>query len=142
MIYLPDVNVWVALTSDRHVHHVVAKEWFQNLESEQVAFCRITELSLLRLLTNHHVMGEDVLQPRLAWQVYDELRADPRVVFLPERAGFSEYWRRTGDLISGGPNAWTDSYLAAFASHTECTVVTFDRRFKAISNCGVLTLSA
>jgi toxin-antitoxin system PIN domain toxin len=113
MIYLPDVNVWVALTSDRHVHHVVAKEWFQNLESEQVAFCRITELSLLRLLTNHHVMGEDVLQPRLAWQVYDELRADPRVVFLPERAGFSEYWRRTGDLISGGPNAWTDSYLAA-----------------------------
>ena len=87
MIYLPDVNVWVALTSDRHVHHVVAKEWFQNLGSEQVAFCRITELSLLRLLTNHHVMGEDVLQPHLAWQVYDELRADPRVVFLPERVG-------------------------------------------------------
>jgi predicted nucleic acid-binding protein len=55
----------------------------------------------------------------------------------------SEYWRRTGDLISGGgPNVWTDSYLAAFASHTECTVVTLDRRFKAISNCGVLTLSA
>jgi hypothetical protein len=44
-----------------------------------------------------------------------------------------------GDLISGGPNVW---YLAAFASHTECTVVTLDRRFKAISNCGVLALSA
>jgi predicted nucleic acid-binding protein len=54
----------------------------------------------------------------------------------------SEYWRRTGDLISGGPNVWTDSYPAAFASRTECTVVTLDRRFKAISNCGVLTLSA
>ena len=87
-------------------------------------------------------MGEDVLQPRLPWQVYDELRADPRAVFLPERVGFSEYWRRTGDLISGGPNAWTGSYLAASASDTECTVVTFDRGFKAISNCGVLTLSA
>jgi uncharacterized protein len=142
MIYLPDVNVWIALTSDRHVHHVIARNWLQSFAGEQIAFCRITELSLLRLLTNSHVMGEDVLDPIRAWQVYDDLRADPRAIFLPEQIGFSERWRQAAAQISGGPNSWTDSYLATFASHTESTVVTFDRRFKAVSDCGVLTLSA
>jgi uncharacterized protein len=76
-------------------------------------------------------MGEDVLEPAFAWRVYDELRADSRVVFLPEQIGFSEFWREAGDQIVGGPNAWTDSYLAAFASNTSTTIVTFDRRFKS-----------
>jgi len=142
MIYLPDVNVWIALTSDRHVHHSAAGNWLQSLGSEQIAFYRITELALLRLLTNKHVMGEDVLEPSRAWNIYDQLRADPRVIFVPEQIGFSEYWRRAGNEISGGSNAWTDSYLAAFGAHTKSTVVTFDRRFKSVSNCDVLTLSA
>lgn len=142
MIYLPDVNVWIALTSDRHVHHTTAKNWFQNAGTRQIAFCRITELGFLRLLTNIHVMGEDVVEPGRAWHIYDDLRSDPKVIFLPEQIGFGEHWRQTGEQISRGPNAWTDSYLAAFASHTGSTVVTFDRRFKAIGNCSVLTLSA
>lgn len=142
MIYLPDVNAWIALTSDRHVHHLIAKNWFQSIGTEQIAFCRITELGFLRLLTNSHVMSEDVLEPVRAWQVYDELRADQRIIFLPEQIGFSEHWRKAGEQISGGANAWTDAYLAAFASHAQSTVVTFDRRFKAICNCDVLTLSA
>jgi predicted nucleic acid-binding protein len=72
-----------------------------------------------------------VLEPVRAWRVNDDLRADPRVNFLPEQAGFSEHWRHTGEQILGGPNAWTDSYLAAFAAYAAATVVTFDRRFKA-----------
>lgn len=69
MIYLPDVNFWIALGSDQHVHHAAAKNWFVNILDERLAFCRITELGFLRLLTNRHVMGEDALQPALAWQV-------------------------------------------------------------------------
>jgi len=68
MIYLPDVNVWIALTSDQHVHHVAAKRWMQNLEADKLSFCRITELGFLRLLTNHHVMGRDALTPAQAWR--------------------------------------------------------------------------
>jgi predicted nucleic acid-binding protein len=63
MIFLPDVNIWIALTSNRHVHHSLATEWLQGIENEQIAFCRISELSFLRLLTNAHVMGKDVLSP-------------------------------------------------------------------------------
>jgi len=117
MIYLPDVNIWIALTSNRHVHHPIATEWLQGIDQDTIAFCRVSELGFLRLLTNPHVLGKDVLSASQAWRVYDAWRMDDRVVFLPERAGFSEQWRLLGNEISGGPNAWTDAYLAAFAAH-------------------------
>ncbi len=110
MIFLPDVNIWIALTSNRHVHHSPANEWLQGVDSGQIAFCRISEMGFLRLLTNPHVMGKDALSPAEAWRVYDEWRADDRVIFLPERPGFSEEWRRLGEQIAGGPNVWTDAY--------------------------------
>jgi hypothetical protein len=71
-IFLPDVNIWIALTSNRHVHHSLATQWLQGIENNQIAFCRISELSFLCLLTNAHVMGKDVLSPVEAWLVYDE----------------------------------------------------------------------
>ncbi len=135
MIYLPDVNIWVALASDQHSHHPVARNWFQSIVSDQIAFCRSTELGFLRLLTNSRVMGNEVLTPTQAWRVYDELRADPQTTFLPERSGFVKTWRQIGAQIIGGPNAWTDAYLAAFAAHVNAAVVTLDQRFPALGNC-------
>lgn len=137
MIYLPDVNVWIALTSNRHVHHSPAAEWLRGIGDDQIAFCRISELGFLRLLTNTHVMGRDVLSPVQAWRVYDEWRSDDRVVFLPEGAGFSEQWQQSRAQIPGGPNAWTDAYLAAFAVHADMTVVTLDRKFLPLGNAPV-----
>lgn len=141
MTYLPDVNVWVALTSDRHVHHLPAKQWLDGIRSEPIAFCRISELGFLRLLTNRHVMQNDVLGPIEAWKVYDDFRADPRVTFMPEPRDFGEHWRRAETEISGGPSAWTDAYLAVFAKNTNATVVTFDRGFKSVNGCDVIVLS-
>jgi toxin-antitoxin system PIN domain toxin len=129
MIYLPDVNIWVALTSDRHIHHSIANQWLQTISEDQIAFCRITELGLLRLVTNARVMSEDVLSASQGWSVYHELLADRRVIFLPEQAGFTECWQESVKGILGGPNAWTDAYLTAFAAHVDATVVTLDRRF-------------
>lgn len=129
MTYLPDVNVWIALTSNRHVHHARVAEWLRAIEDDQIAFCRISELGFLRLLTNNHVMGTDVLSPVQAWRVYAEWRFDDRVIFLPEGGGFSEQWRVLGAHISGGPNAWTDAYLAAFAVDANATIITLDRKF-------------
>ena len=42
MTYLPDVNVWIALATDKHVHHSTARSWFATLQDEKLAFCRIT----------------------------------------------------------------------------------------------------
>lgn len=132
MICLPDVNLWVGLTSNRHVHHPLATSWLEGLGDARLSFCRITELGLLRLLTNQHVMGQDLLTPRQAWGVYDQWRLDPRVDFLLEPSGFGERWRELGDRVIGGPNAWTDAYLAAFAAVTDATIVTLDRKLNAL----------
>jgi toxin-antitoxin system PIN domain toxin len=140
MIYLPDVNIWIALTSNRHVHHPIATEWLQGIDQDTIAFCRVSELGFLRLLTNPHVLGKDVLSPTQAWRVYDAWRMDDRVVFLPERAGFSEQWRLLGNEISGGPNAWTDAYLAAFAAHAKATIVTLDRTFPSVGKVLIQSL--
>ena len=86
MIYLPDVNVWIALAADKHIHHNVAKHWFTNIQADQVLFCRITQLGFLRLLTNRHVMGDEVLSPNDTWRAYRALRADRRIGYLSEPA--------------------------------------------------------
>ena len=140
MIYLPDVNIWIALTSNRHIHHQIATEWLHGADHDTVAFCRVTELGLLRLLTNAHVMGKDVLSPAQAWGVYDEWRTDDRVVFLVERADFSDRWRRLGQQIEGGSNVWTDAYLAVFAGDNNATVVTLDRTFRPIGTAAIKSL--
>jgi len=77
-------------------------------------------------------MGPDVLTPRQAWRVYGQWRMDPRVDFLLEPAGFGERWRELGDKVVGGPNAWTDAYLAAFASATDAAIVKLDRKLNSL----------
>jgi hypothetical protein len=129
MICLPDVNVWIALTSDRHVHHATARKWLEASNGLHLVFCRVTEMGFLRLLTNPHVMEEDVLDAPAAWAVYDTWRGDGRVAFMPEPAGLSARWRQASSRIARSPNAWTDAYLAAFAEEVQATVVTFDRKF-------------
>ena len=85
-------------------------------------------------------MGTDVLSPTQAWRVYDEWRTDGRVIFLSERTGFSEAWRQLGNQISGGPNAWTDAYLAAFAGDSNATVITLDRTFRSLGTAAITAL--
>jgi predicted nucleic acid-binding protein len=54
----PDINVWVALTYEGHVHHTTAATWFTELPPDvTLAFCRFTQLGLLRLLTTAVVKG-------------------------------------------------------------------------------------
>src|SRR5579859_3518467 len=57
IISLPDVNVRIALAAEGHVHHLPARDWFTAQSNASVAFCRITQMGLLRLLTNSKVMG-------------------------------------------------------------------------------------
>ena len=125
---LTDVNVWIALATERHEHHAPARDWFFSLEEEGAAFCRVTQMSFLRLLTNSAVMGEDVLTPPEAWRRYQDLRRDWRVSFAAEPAGVEAGWIH---LMSAtpAPRSWTDAYLAAFAIGHGYALVSFDRNF-------------
>ena len=46
-ISLPDVNIWIALAAEGHVHHVPARDWFIAQEDASVAFCRIAQMGPL-----------------------------------------------------------------------------------------------
>jgi toxin-antitoxin system PIN domain toxin len=127
----PDINVWVALTHAAHVHHDVARDWHDSLESNvRFHFCRFTQLGFLRLLTAEALMGEDVLKQPEAWTVYDHWLDDERVSFLEEPAGIERRFRTLTRLKSASPKAWADAYLTAFAETSQLTLVTFDRALR------------
>src|SRR5713226_7464511 len=132
--FLPDVNVWLALTSKRHVHNRSASHWFESAGDDQAAFCRVTQMGLLRLLTNQHVMGVDVFTLVEAWDVYHELVRDSRVQFPAEPAGIEDLWRQFTKKSQPATNLWTDAYLQAFAQLKDLQVVSFDQGFRRFTD--------
>ena len=64
VIKLADANVWLALSFSDHLHHAKAKEWFDAEQDESCAFCRVTQMALLRHLTNAKIMGKLVQSQR------------------------------------------------------------------------------
>jgi uncharacterized protein len=93
MTYFPDVNVWIAIAAERHTLHRAARHWFSSLQDEKLVFCRLTQLGFLRLLTNRHVMQEEVMSPDEAWQAYRALRLDRRIGYLAEPNELPETWQ-------------------------------------------------
>jgi hypothetical protein len=125
----PDVNVWLALSYERHVHHSISRRWFEQLgSSARLCFCRFTQVGLLRLLTTVAVMGEDeVLSQMEAWQVYDRWLDHDRILFADEPVAMESRFRSISQHRRPAPKDWSDSYLLAFAETADLRLVTFDR---------------
>jgi toxin-antitoxin system PIN domain toxin len=83
-MYLPDVNVWLAITFESHVHHAAAKNWYDSLSEEACAFCRMTQQGFLRLATNPKAFESEAVSLTDAWQFYDTFLRDPLVRFRDE----------------------------------------------------------
>jgi toxin-antitoxin system PIN domain toxin len=126
---LLDVNVWLAAAWARHQHHRVAKEWVDQAEDE-LAFCRVTQMALLRLVTNGVITGRDVLSRRQAWELVDRLMADARLRFLTEPDGLEPLWVTFSKRDDHDHLLWTADYLAAFAQAAQAELVTLDRVFR------------
>ena len=138
---LPDVNVWLALTFDSHVHHPAAKTWFDGLANDSVCyFCRLTQQGFLRLATNPSVFGKDAVTLPDAWQKYDLFLSDPRVSFAAEPDKVEAHWRTYTQARSFSPKIWNDAYLAAFALAGGLGMITFDRAFMQFQNVTVTLL--
>ena len=141
-ICLPDVNVWIAFAWQGHIHHEVVKPWFAALEPGHAAFCRVTQMGFLRLITNARVMGRDVQSQRDAWTIYDDLARDKRVTFATESAEVERVWKSYTQGRLTGTNVWTDAYLAALASMQGMRLVTFDRGLARIDELETLILGS
>jgi len=99
-------------------------------DTARLCFCRVTQLSLLRLLTTQAVMGPEVMSQIEAWRVYGRWLEDSRVVFLDEPVALEESFRMQSRRKDPAPKDWADCYLAAFASTAGLRLVTLDRAFQ------------
>jgi len=133
----PDVNVWVVLAI-KHVHQKVALDWWQR-ERGGIAFCRLTQMGLLRLLTTSAVMDGKPFTMKQAWDAHDAFAGDERVEFVPEPPAIERAFRGLSSSAHASPKLWADAYLTAFASECGGSIVTFDRSLARRSrNCVLL----
>lgn len=102
MAHLADVNLLLALVTDRHVHHLEAVRWTNETRSDTIVVCRTVQIGLLRLLNNPAVMGEEALP-----------------------SGLDESFERYTQGRAFSPRLWSDAYLAAYASTGGHTLVTY-----------------
>jgi toxin-antitoxin system PIN domain toxin len=139
--YLPDVNFWLALVFQSHVHHVSARTWFDSVSDESCCYCRLTQQGFLRLANNPKAFPNDAVTTEVAWQLYDTIRSDSRVTFVSEPDGLEADWRRETAGFKYAANLWTDAYLSAFARVAGHEFVTFDNGFESRTDLAVTVLT-
>lgn len=122
----PDINVWLALATTEHVHAGIARAWWAE-ESGSIAFCRLTQLGFLRLVTTAAVMDNKPLTMSAAWRVYDRFFEDDRVLFVAEPPEIESLFRERSTGRSASPKVWADAWLLAFAQAAGGVLVTFDK---------------
>jgi len=134
---LADVNVWLATVVEQHPHHRFAVDWWREriMPAERtVCFCRVTQLGVLRLLTNEVVMGSARRTAEQAWRDYDRLLDQKPVAYLAEPGGLTECLRRYSSGPAPSVSRWTDAYLAGFARAGDLEMATLDRGFKRFAD--------
>ncbi len=141
---LADVNVRLATLVAEHPHHDPATRWWREAvlpAGEDVAFCRLTQLGLLRLLTSESVMGRQRLDHAHAWAAFTEVAAQASVKFLKEPTGIDEHLADLCSREPSSPGYWSDAYLAAFARAGRHRFATFDRGFRRFEGLEFLLLT-
>ena len=101
----------------------------------ELLFSRYTQLGLLRLLTNGAVMGDETLNLRRAWAVFDRWLEDPRVEVYPDSRNIdAEFRKATAPFASRPASKWIgDCWVLASAVGNQATLVTFDKALYDLS---------
>ena len=101
-------------------------------------FLRLTQVSVLRLLTTPAAMNGRPLRMTEAWSSYDHLFDDDRVAFLDEPANIDVVFRKYSSKRHASPKLWADAWLLAFAECAGGTVITLDQALAARASHTVL----
>jgi len=140
MSYLADVNVWIALAAEQHVHHLAMVPEYRGGES--CVLPRYTN-GLSAALDEQACDAREHHESKTSMEIYRVLRADRRIGYLAEPVEFPELWHSyfanfASRVIS--PNVWTDAYLCAFAHVARLTLVTFDAKIAKREGVSCLVL--
>lgn len=127
---VPDINVWLALATPEHLHSAIARRWWQQHDG-LIAFARLSQLGLLRLMTTAAAMDEKPLTIAEAWRVYDRFYDDDRVTFVAEPADVEKEFRERAVGRAASPKLWGDAWMLAMASAAGGVLITFDKTLGA-----------
>lgn len=119
--FLLDVNLLTSLLDVRHVLHSQAREWFRE-KDRPVATCPLTQLGLLRILTNTTATkwpigfpGAQILLSSITDLTQHEFWPDDQTALAIDTHPIRAH------------NQWNDAYLLALARKRRGAVATFDR---------------
>jgi toxin-antitoxin system PIN domain toxin len=138
---LPDLNVWLALTWPGHSHHQQAVHYWEQQAADQVLFCTVTALGLVRLVSQPKLMGVAVKNAAEASDLLHALCQQPGVQLAePEHNGWEVFHQllRIAELPA---RLCTDAYLAALAIANGWRLVSFDRDFERFEGLERLPLA-
>jgi toxin-antitoxin system PIN domain toxin len=138
---LPDVNVWLALAVQEHPFHSMASRWWMADAADQVLFCRVTALGLVRLLGQERVMGPGRLAMDQALELYEAFLSLVEVGWAEEPMGVDALWRSLMRAHQLSSRHCTDAYLASLAQHRDLRLVSFDNDFQRFSHLRLRLLS-
>ena len=127
---LLDLNVWFALTWPGHSHHRQAVHYWEQQAAEQVLFCTVTALGLVRMVSQPKLMGVAVKNAAEASALLEALCQQPGVqLAAPEHVGWEVFHQllRSAELPA---RLCTDAHLAALAITNGWRLVSFDRDFE------------
>ena len=139
---LPDLNVWLALAAPNHFHHQQALNYWEQQAAEQVHFCTVTALGLVRLLSQPKLMGLAVQTTYEASAILQALCQQPGVsLAIPASDGWDVFHQlmHEGNLSA---RLCTDAYLAALAISNGWRLVSFDCDFERFGDLQRLKLSS
>ena len=139
MTDLLDINVWLAITDERHAHHSAAVHYWKTHAAEMTVFCRVTMLGFLRIVTQPRTATPPLSLNR-ALAVYRDYLQTSGVGFLHEPAGVEEILAKLLDQPAFSHRLWTDAYLAALAIASGCRLVSFDSDFQTFDGLHFLHL--
>ena len=126
-MFLPDLNVLIALAWPNHIHHRVAIDWFVARKGELWHTCSLTQKGFIRLSSNPRVVIERKT-PREALSLLKLMAKDPDHRFLDTVWDMTEH-EIPEDLLHGYRQV-TDCYLAGLACFSGLTLITLDSSLK------------
>ncbi len=135
-----DINVWLALADPDHQHHKRARYYWDSESLPEFAFCRVTMLGLLRLLTHPKVMQGNPFTVADAWAAYETFSSLPEVRFIEESLLAEQHFARLTKSPAFIAHRWTDAWIAAIALSADARIVSFDADFATFDGLRFLLL--
>ena len=121
--FLLDVNVLIALTDKKHVHHELTTDRFNEQLSQDWGICAFTETGFVRVVTRSTI---GALSVREATEILKRLAAHPGYKFW----AMTETWSTITAPIKNrifGHQQITDAYLVGLAIKENGILVTLDK---------------